>query len=71
MTKVADRGGILVANESFSKRFEGADHHFQSGVTRVREGHPILRGVEHLFKPVSADYEFEQATAAPGEKRGG
>lgn len=62
---------ILIATDSFSKRYEGADHSFVAGTTRVREGHPILKGIEHLFKPVDAHYEVEAATAGPGEKRGG
>jgi len=61
---------ILIAKESFSVRYEGADHGFQKGVSRVREGHPILRGIEHLFEPLTAHYEWEAATAAPGERRG-
>src|SRR5690348_14843785 len=67
--KAASGGGMLVAKESFSTRFEGADHSFTPDGPFVREGHPILRGIEHLFKPVTAHptYEVEQATAAPGE----
>lgn len=66
----AVEGRILVAIDSFSRRFEGADHSFQKDVTRVRAGHPILKGIEHLFKPIEAHYEVEAASAAPGEKRG-
>lgn len=68
--KHPEPGEILVAIESFSKSYAGSDHHFTAGQTRVRSGHPILRGVEHLFKPVEAHYEVEAATAAPGERRG-
>lgn len=71
--------------------WEGAPRQFRFGTT-VRVGHPILVGVEHLFEPLTPDYEtdvkpeyevkgtrvtapeppeFEQATAAPNEKRGG
>lgn len=72
MAKQPETGGrILVAKDSFSARYQGADHAFVAGVTRVREGHPILAGLEHLFVPAEADYEWEQATAAPGERRGG
>lgn len=68
--KPQDTAGVIyVATESFSKRFEGADHQFVQGQTRVRAGHPILQGVEHLFKPIDANYEVESATAGPGEKR--
>lgn len=62
---------ILIATESFSVRFEGADHSFVQGLSRVRAGHPILKGIEHLFAPIRAHYEWEAATAAPGEVRGG
>lgn len=41
--------------------------------TLVRAGHPILKGREDLFEPVTVEYDVEsdveQATAAPGEKR--
>lgn len=63
------KGEMLVAKESFVVRYEGSDHPIVGGVTHVRAGHPILRGVEHLFEPVKAHYEVEQATAAPGEAR--
>lgn len=38
----------------------------------VRAGHPLLKGREHLFEPVeqAVRFDVEQATAAPGEKRG-
>jgi len=67
---VEQTGEMLVARESFAFRYEGSDHHFIGGQTRVRAGHPILKGREHLFEPIKADYEIEQATAAPGESRG-
>ena len=61
-------GKIYVARETI---------HLDNGVTikrgeRVREGHPFLRGREMFFDALDVDvhYEVEQATAAPGEKRG-
>jgi hypothetical protein len=66
----AEEAPMLVAKESFAYRFNGEDHQFSAGQTRVRAGHPILEGIEHLFEPIKAHYEVEQATAAPGEKRG-
>lgn len=66
------KGEMLVATESFSCRYEGADHAFVAGQTRVRDGHPILKNIRHLFKPIEAHYEHHQveaATAAPGETR--
>lgn len=61
--------GVLVATESFVTEFEGASHAFYAGVTRVREGHPILQNIRHLFKQIDVHYEVEAATAAPGETR--
>ncbi len=69
-------GVILVALDSFAVRYEGADHSFTKGVSRVRAGHPILTrsnsgDITHLFEPIEPHYEIEQATAAPGEQRRG
>jgi hypothetical protein len=66
----APEGAMLVAKESFATNWEGQDRSFVAGMTRVRDGHPILKGIEHLFEPVRAHYEIEQATDAPGERRG-
>jgi len=69
-TSETERGEILVAIESAIFRYEGADVMITKDLTRVRAGHPITKGREHLFKPVDAHYDIEQATAAPGERRG-
>lgn len=60
-------GQILVATESFSARFEGADRHFVANHTTVREGHPVLKGIAHLFTPIVPHYEVEQAPPALAE----
>ena len=86
-----ERPGIVSAKSSFTHMFEGAPRQFNPGTT-VRVGHPVLVGIEHLFEPITPDYElegvkadyevkgsrvtapaeeFESATAAPNEKRGG
>ena len=74
MTKLTEaaEGRILVAKESFTHTFQGAVHVFVEGQSRVREGHPVLRGIEHLFEPIRPQpgYEIEDASAAPGSKRG-
>jgi hypothetical protein len=38
----------------------------------VRAGHPIMKRREELFEPIESfgRFDVEQATAAPGEKRG-
>jgi hypothetical protein len=63
---------IFVAKESFSATVDGESIVVRKGQTRVRGGHPLLEGREALFEPVdlSVHYDIEQATKAPGEKRG-
>lgn len=64
-------GQIYVANESGVASVEGfGELVFTKGVTRVREGHPILKQLGHYFEPLTVQYEVEDTTAAPGEKRG-
>ncbi len=59
---------ILTPSESFSMSYEGADHAFVQDQTRVRAGHPILRGIEHLFKPIRVHYEYQAAAPEPKAK---
>ena len=65
------RTDILVAKESAILEYNGAPVVIRKGVTRVRAGHPMLRGHEHLFEPLDVHYDIEEATAAPGERRRG
>lgn len=72
-------GEMYVANESFVCVVDGQSYSVVGGVTRVRAGHPLLRGREHLFRVLRAHHEYsepvqspgpvETATAAPGEVR--
>lgn len=41
------------------------------GVTRIRSGHPLLEGNEELFEVLSVDYDVEDTTARPTQKRTG
>lgn len=63
-------GQIFQARESFTVDMDGSPITVVGGTTRVREGHPLLKGREHLFEPVTVHYDVEQATQGPGEKRG-
>lgn len=61
---------IYVAKESFATELDGQPVIVQKGVTRVRAGHPLLKGRATLFEPLTVHYDVEQATAKPGEARG-
>jgi hypothetical protein len=59
------------AKEGFGTMYGGEQIHVAAGEI-VRAGHPILKRREDLFEPVEnfGRFDVEQATAAPGEKRG-
>jgi hypothetical protein len=59
------------AKESFGTMFKGEQISVAAGEF-VRAGHPILKRREEHFEPVDnfGRFDVEQATAAPGEKRG-
>lgn len=56
---------VYVARESFVTDLDGERITVRKGKTRVREGHPLLRGREHLFKPVDVQYDVETARQEP------
>ena len=62
---------ILVATDSAVILYEGERVPIHKGVTRVREGHPMLKGHEDLFKPIDVHYDIEDGTRRPGAKRTG
>lgn len=66
------KGDIYVATETFATEVEGVSQVIHAGLTRVREGHSLLKAFPDYFAPVdtSVDYDVEQATAEPGVKRG-
>ena len=68
--------GYYRANQGFATTLDGEPLFVQKGEL-VRDGHPLLKGREDLFDPAENFGRFdvdakdvEQATAAPGEKRG-
>lgn len=63
-------GAIYIAAESFTTSLDGVPVLVTAGETRVREGHPLLAGREHLFRLLDVHYDIEDASAAPGAKRG-
>lgn len=64
---------VYIAIESGSAAVDGKPFTFVRNVTRVRAGHPALKQLGQFFRPVEdfVHYDVEQATSAPGEKRGG
>jgi hypothetical protein len=62
---------IYVATRSFHCEVDG-ERLFVTKGEKVRAGHPMLRTQGENFEPVdtTVHYDVEQATAAPGEKRG-
>lgn len=70
MTRKTSPGGrdVYVPIEPFTADIDGTPVSFTTQ-TYVREGHWILEKYGHLFHPVRVQYDVEQATAAPGEKR--
>lgn len=66
------RGKVYVATDTLVIDDKGSPVTIHKG-DRIREGHPYLRGREGLFseEDTSVRFDVEQATAAPGEERGG
>lgn len=62
---------IYVATETGTVTIGEDQYAIRAHHTRVREGHPLLKQYPSFFEPAEThvDYEWEQATAAPGEKR--
>lgn len=64
-------GQIYVAKDSgVASVPEYGEIVFTKGVTRIREGHPILKQLAPYFEPLTVQYDIEDTTAAPGDKRG-
>jgi hypothetical protein len=61
----------MVATETFRAVVNGYSDLFTAGETIVDEDHEAVRAHPDKFQPVHRDApEVEQATQAPGEKRG-
>jgi hypothetical protein len=58
--------GILICRESFLTDWEGQRRIFTAGQTTIREGHPIVKGNEHLFEPLTITYELPEPKKAEG-----
>lgn len=58
-------GKIYVSKVDGFADYEGQQVPLRSGVTRVREGHPLLKGRESLFEEIHVHYDVESARQAP------
>jgi hypothetical protein len=61
---------IMIAVDSGVIVVDGRECQINRGHTRARRGHEIVKAAPNLWKQIDVHYEVEQATAAPGEKRG-
>lgn len=60
-----------VATTSGSAEIDGKEYSFNTGVTRLTADHPLVKNCPLYFEPVDDGVpDVEQATQAPGEKRG-
>jgi len=59
----------LVVLQSFVGNIDGADILFRAGDS-IDATHEAVKKWPDLFAPPTLTHEVEQATAAPGEKRG-
>ena len=60
-----------VANTSGSAEVEGQTYTFHEGVTRFAADHPVVKACPLFFDREGVQTPaVEQATAAPGERRG-
>lgn len=66
------RGQLWVAKTDFVCDLDGVQEFIRAGQTRVRAGHRLLERYAECFEPadVGVEFDVEQATAAPGERRG-
>lgn len=67
---MTNKTDLFVAKEAFTTTLDGVEVTVKQGVTRVRAGHPLLKGREMYFEPLTVHYDIEDATARPGEARG-
>jgi hypothetical protein len=60
-----------VANTSGSAEVKGVSYTFHEGITRFAADHPLIKACPLFFDRADGGTpDVEQATAAPGEKRG-
>lgn len=58
-------GKIYVAKVDGLVDYDGRQVPIKAGITRVREGHPLLEGRESVFEELQVHYDVETARQAP------
>jgi hypothetical protein len=58
-------GKIYVSKVNGLADYDGGQVQLVAGITRVREGHPLLKNRESVFEEITVDYEVETARQAP------
>lgn len=67
-SKTAD---VYEAAETFVVEIDGVPTYVEKGKTRVHKSSAVYRSNPHLFVPLEVEVpDIEQATDAPGERRG-
>jgi hypothetical protein len=56
---------IFVAKSTFTCTVDGKRCTVRKGSTMVRQGHPVLKGREHLFEPVTPSPGFDVPEKQP------
>lgn len=62
---------ILVANTSAVFLHDGETYRIVAGRTTARRGSKLLKGREHLFRPLVVDFDMEGAASSLSRRRGG
>ena len=65
----AKRDTLLVARETFSVDLDGREIVVWKGETRVRGSHRLVKGREHLFRPVDDVEDVAPESAKRSRKR--
>lgn len=63
-------GKIFIANTNAVVALEDGSYiTLSKDTTRVREGHPLLKGHESMFRELDVHYDLEDARSAPEERK--
>lgn len=60
-------GAVYIATASGSAEVKGETMPFVRGVTRVREGHALLKAVPDYFEPVEDHIHYEHGASAKAD----